>query len=190
VDDADLTILLDRWLEGTVQVTAAQPPEPNTWFTFDELDPWYGTFMDEMDDRNDPNFPQVVTEIAVLRLQLTRIAQVLPLTPAAAPHVSAVGVASGLPGAVQLANGATREPSTSLDDLHVDDVARRTGGHEDDPSLIPGDGIRTVAHCLDGNAVDHGAWTVGVGTCCHALSLTVGRILFYGKVYGLQGNSR
>ena len=65
VDDADLTILLDRWLEGTVQVTAAQPPEPNTWFTFDELDPWYGTFMDEMDDRSDPNFPQVVTEIAL-----------------------------------------------------------------------------------------------------------------------------
>ncbi|NQV32132.1 MAG: LamG domain-containing protein, partial [Phycisphaeraceae bacterium] len=62
VDDADLVILLDRWLEGTIQVTAAQPPEPNTWFTFDELDPWYLAFIDEMDDRDDPNYPLVVTE--------------------------------------------------------------------------------------------------------------------------------
>jgi len=62
VDDADLAILLDRWLEGTGPVTAAQPPEPNNWFTFDELDPWYLAFMDEMDDRDDPNYPLVVTE--------------------------------------------------------------------------------------------------------------------------------
>lgn len=58
IDGADLAILLDRWLEGTVQVTAAEPPDPNTWFPFDEL--WYMTFIDQMDDPNDPNFPLVV----------------------------------------------------------------------------------------------------------------------------------
>ncbi|MCP4456184.1 MAG: LamG domain-containing protein [Planctomycetes bacterium] len=62
VDDADLAMLLDSWLEGTVLVTAAQPPEPNNWFPLDELDPWYLAFMDEMDDRDDPNYPLVVTE--------------------------------------------------------------------------------------------------------------------------------
>ncbi|MCF7973628.1 MAG: LamG domain-containing protein [Phycisphaerae bacterium] len=61
VDEADLAILLDRWLEGTVQVTAAQAPDPSTWLTFDELDPWYLAFMDETEDRSDPNFPRVVT---------------------------------------------------------------------------------------------------------------------------------
>ncbi|MHC4174178.1 MAG: LamG domain-containing protein [Planctomycetota bacterium] len=58
IDGADLEILLDRWLEGTVQVTAAEPPDPNTWFPFDEL--WFMTFTDQMDDPNDPNFPLVV----------------------------------------------------------------------------------------------------------------------------------
>ena len=62
VDDDDLAILLDHWLDGTVQVTASQAPEPSNWFTFDELDPWYLAFMDEMDDPDDPNYPLVVTE--------------------------------------------------------------------------------------------------------------------------------
>ncbi|MFC1762957.1 LamG-like jellyroll fold domain-containing protein [Planctomycetota bacterium] len=62
VDDDDLAILLGRWLEGTVQVTAAEGPDPNNWFTFDELDPWLLAFVDEIDDPNDPNYPLVVTQ--------------------------------------------------------------------------------------------------------------------------------
>jgi len=60
VDAADLEILSDRWLEGTVQVTAAEPPEPKTWFPFEEIDPWHMAFIDQMDDPTDPNFPLVV----------------------------------------------------------------------------------------------------------------------------------
>ncbi len=65
VDDEDLAILTDRWLEGTVQVTAAEGPDPNTWFTFDNLDniaPFYNAFFNEMEDPNDPNFPIVVAQ--------------------------------------------------------------------------------------------------------------------------------
>ncbi len=64
IDDADLAILLDRWLEGTVQVTAAEPPDPNTWFPFDEIDLWYMAFIDQMDDPTDPNFPLVLATVS------------------------------------------------------------------------------------------------------------------------------
>jgi len=64
IDAADLEILSERWLEGTVQVTAADPPDPNTWFPFDEIDPWHIAFIDQMDDPTDPNFPLVVATVS------------------------------------------------------------------------------------------------------------------------------
>jgi len=64
VDEADLVILSDRWLESTVQVTAAEPPDPNTWFTFDEMDLWNATFIDQMDNPNDPNYPLVIATVS------------------------------------------------------------------------------------------------------------------------------
>lgn len=64
IDGDDLAILLDRWLEGTVQVTAAEPPDPNTWFPFDEIDLWSMAFIDQMDDPTDPNFPLVVATVS------------------------------------------------------------------------------------------------------------------------------
>ncbi|MHC4323292.1 MAG: LamG domain-containing protein [Planctomycetota bacterium] len=64
VDAADLEILSDRWLESTVQVTAAEPPDPNTWFTFDEINLWHMAFIDQMDDPFDPNFPLVLATVS------------------------------------------------------------------------------------------------------------------------------
>jgi hypothetical protein len=64
IDAADLEILSDHWLESTVQVMAAEPPEPNTWFPFDEINLWYTAFIDQMDDPNDPNFPIVVAAVS------------------------------------------------------------------------------------------------------------------------------
>jgi len=65
IDAADLEILSDCWLEDTVQVTAAEPPDPNTWFPFDEIDLWYMAFIDQMDDPTDPNFPLVVATVSL-----------------------------------------------------------------------------------------------------------------------------
>ena len=49
VDAEDLTILTERWLEGTVQVVAAEPSsEPAMWHTFDSLDAWILGYDDEM----------------------------------------------------------------------------------------------------------------------------------------------
>jgi len=65
IDAADLEILSDRWLEGTVQVTAAEPPDPNAWFPFDEIDTWHMAFIDQMDDPDDPNFPLVLATVSL-----------------------------------------------------------------------------------------------------------------------------
>jgi len=65
IDAADLEILSDRWLESTVQVTAAEPPESNTWFPFEEIDTWYMAFIDQMDDPDDPNFPLVLAAVSL-----------------------------------------------------------------------------------------------------------------------------
>jgi hypothetical protein len=64
IDAADLEILSDHWLEGTVQVTAAEPPEPNTWFPFEEINLWHMAFIDQMDDPTDPNFPIVIATVS------------------------------------------------------------------------------------------------------------------------------
>ncbi|MHC4437076.1 MAG: LamG domain-containing protein [Planctomycetota bacterium] len=65
IDAADLEILSDRWLESTVEVTAAEPPEPNTWLPFDEIDTWHMAFIDQMDDPADPNFPIVLATVSL-----------------------------------------------------------------------------------------------------------------------------
>jgi hypothetical protein len=64
IDAVDLEILSDHWLESTVEVTAAEPPDPNTWFPFEEIDPWHMAFIDQMDDPTDSNFPLVVTTVS------------------------------------------------------------------------------------------------------------------------------
>jgi len=49
VDAEDLTILTNRWLEGTVQVVAAEPsPQPATWHRFDKVNNFTLGFDDEM----------------------------------------------------------------------------------------------------------------------------------------------
>jgi len=49
VDGNDLAILTDRWLEGTVQVTAAEPAsQPSTWYKFDAINAWTLGYDDEM----------------------------------------------------------------------------------------------------------------------------------------------
>jgi len=49
VDAEDLTILTDRWLEGTIQVVAAEPlSQPSTWYTFDDVNGWTSGYDDRM----------------------------------------------------------------------------------------------------------------------------------------------
>ena len=49
VDAEDLTILTERWLEGTTQVVAAEPSsEPAMWHKFDSLNNWTVGYDDEM----------------------------------------------------------------------------------------------------------------------------------------------
>ena len=49
VDAEDLLILTERWLEGTIQVIAAEPSsQPAMWHRFDKLNNWTLGFDDEM----------------------------------------------------------------------------------------------------------------------------------------------
>jgi hypothetical protein len=49
VDAEDLAILTERWLEGTVQVVAAEPASaPTTWYNFDDLNLLIPGYDDEM----------------------------------------------------------------------------------------------------------------------------------------------
>jgi hypothetical protein len=65
IDAADLEILSDHWLVSTVEVTAAEPPEPNNWFPFEEINLWHMAFIDQMDDPTDPNFPIVLATVSL-----------------------------------------------------------------------------------------------------------------------------
>ena len=49
VNADDLAILTDRWLEGTVEVVAAEPAsQPSTWYTFNDVNGWTLGFDDLM----------------------------------------------------------------------------------------------------------------------------------------------
>jgi len=49
VDEADLAILTDRWLEGTIQVVAAEPlSQPAMWHRFESINSMIFGFDDEM----------------------------------------------------------------------------------------------------------------------------------------------